>query len=624
MNRIANLMCVVCLSVIPNAGWCYGIDTHKELSEAAAKGSVLGQSDMLGKSDVLGRMGIIGTIGISPTDIAKTFPDHKGTPRTILDLIRNGAKFEDQPAINVRNHFYNPLNGQALSAPILGEIGCTSPDWALEDNGQINSGKCGEQKFSFADARWYLFSALTQFAEPDRDKNFGLAFESLGHVVHHLQDMAQPQHVRSDQHLELSSELEIGLCTFVFDLRYCLAYLAIRNPSAYEGYTDRPPVRSSPQFMSWLSNATPVYGEGITPKFFKPRDFWAGDNGIATFTNRNMLSAGTNFDNPGVNVFPLYDPAGDSYVDIQTLRPGTTLHGFVTFYATKAANPALGDIPNPLASSRSIYDWDLTKFEGNPRNTKRAQTLNRINYDKAHALLIPRAVNYSAGLINYFFRGEIDFVPDPVNAGKYIIKNLGAEDLTGSFTLYYDAVDGNRNPVLLDSVTETWTNRTIAAKGQLDNLSFTPPTSPVPKTPGEYMLVFKGDMGEEKAIPGTTVGAVVAKVVQAKIAFTSSCSAATSSINVMNADGSGQTRLTNNAAGDYYPAWSPDGARIAFVSTRDGNRQIYVMNADGSNQTRLTFVSSVDDDPSWSPDGTQFALAYTVTDSEKKDRKSVV
>ena len=56
----------------------------------------------------------------------------------------------------------------------------------------------------------------------------------------------------------------------------------------------------------------------------------------------------------------------------------------------------------------------------------------------------------------------------------------------------------------------------------------------------------------------------------------------------MNADGSNQTRLTNNTAFDDGPSFSRDGSKIAFASTRDGNYEIYVMNADGSNQTRLT------------------------------------
>ena len=48
-------------------------------------------------------------------------------------------------------------------------------------------------------------------------------------------------------------------------------------------------------------------------------------------------------------------------------------------------------------------------------------------------------------------------------------------------------------------------------------------------------------------------------------------------IYVMNVDGSNLTNLTNNAAPDAYPSWSPDGTKIAFVTIRDGNYEIYVM-----------------------------------------------
>ena len=46
---------------------------------------------------------------------------------------------------------------------------------------------------------------------------------------------------------------------------------------------------------------------------------------------------------------------------------------------------------------------------------------------------------------------------------------------------------------------------------------------------------------------------------------------------------------------------SPDGSKIIFHSYRDGNAEIYIMNADGSNQTRLTNNPAIDNGPAWSP-----------------------
>ncbi len=56
----------------------------------------------------------------------------------------------------------------------------------------------------------------------------------------------------------------------------------------------------------------------------------------------------------------------------------------------------------------------------------------------------------------------------------------------------------------------------------------------------------------------------------------------------MNSDGSGQTNLTNNPNNEGGPTFSPDGSKIAFVSDRDGNFEIYIMNTYGSGQTKLT------------------------------------
>jgi Tol biopolymer transport system component len=74
---------------------------------------------------------------------------------------------------------------------------------------------------------------------------------------------------------------------------------------------------------------------------------------------------------------------------------------------------------------------------------------------------------------------------------------------------------------------------------------------------------------------------------------------------VMNADGRRKRLLAQNAV---RPAWSPDGRKIAFVSNRDGDFDVYVMNADGSGHRRLTRNAASHSRPVWSPDGKKIAF----------------
>jgi len=72
-------------------------------------------------------------------------------------------------------------------------------------------------------------------------------------------------------------------------------------------------------------------------------------------------------------------------------------------------------------------------------------------------------------------------------------------------------------------------------------------------------------------------------------------------------DGSGQERLTNNDWADTYPAWSPNGKRIAWLAYRNGY-DLFTMSADGHNKIRITNGDAKDTYPTWSPGGLKIAF----------------
>lgn len=78
---------------------------------------------------------------------------------------------------------------------------------------------------------------------------------------------------------------------------------------------------------------------------------------------------------------------------------------------------------------------------------------------------------------------------------------------------------------------------------------------------------------------------------------------------VMRVDGSHEHPLTSNPEEDDYPAFSPNGRKIAFDSRRDGDSEIFVMRADGTNEHAITANNRDDYDPNYSPNGEKITFA---------------
>jgi hypothetical protein len=492
----------------------YGVETHANMSQDAAQASVLGGNSPNG---VLQSLGL--NYPIRDLTGTQVFPNSKGQPKDIQSLIMDGARFEDN-GIRSLNHFYDPTRNTGLIDVIPGVV--SSPDWALEDTGQhifpIYQGN------SFTDARGYLYQALTAKSKADHDKYFGYTFQTLGQVIHHIQDMAQPQHVRNDAHCEKN---------------YCVG--SYYNPSRYESYSEEN--RDNKRIISY-SGYDPVFPGQGSYLFDTARKFWTtGDGrGMAEFTNHNFVSAGTNYqlvnDQPAANqTYPDPGPTGfGAPVPIQDLYAEigetTTLTGVIGFVQNDVVDSLTGTTTtNTRSASYSIYDQYLKTYgvsvpytdptTGNTWMTNRLFTLNVFNFNAEYPLLIPKAVGYSAGLINYFFRGRLaaeqasfsddgttltvtlklknSIEPsDPAASADVLYAQSGTTPSTFTLAVQY-ILNGQDQYAASDPVPIDPAQDSSIAPDQVSNQSFTfgLPSIPAVATDVQFHLVFKGRLGQE-------------------------------------------------------------------------------------------------------------------------------
>lgn len=435
--------------------------THYDISLAAARISIddavrlrLGRSAGL-FSDPLRTSGERDV----ETDFGKVVPQCRhSTPFEIPELVACGAMFEDfYWAARPLFHFLDPqhvdING--YGTPL---VRFTAADWALKDNAarMPGNGVVQPQLYSYREAEDDLWTALTfanvnqvETAQRVREEAFGLLFQSLGQIVHLLQDAASPQHTRNEPHFD---KLDLGnfsqksryeqralIEPVARWIRYCL--IGIGNVPADCTYNVG-------------SAIAPVYPQ-FASLFQSPRSFWesATRTGLAQITSTSFPSNLNNFLEPSLGhyvpayKYPLPEPSGVSDIAVADLVKGLpdNLPSFIKsecgggletckmrMLGASLSDPLVnGSLYNDRASTTSLFDQDLRDFNrrevvydilsGAPIGVETYSkfTINRFNIDRAYSLLIPRAVSYSAGLLNFYFRGEMSIKPP--SSGVYSI-----------------------------------------------------------------------------------------------------------------------------------------------------------------------------------------------------------
>lgn len=87
----------------------------------------------------------------------------------------------------------------------------------------------------------------------------------------------------------------------------------------------------------------------------------------------------------------------------------------------------------------------------------------------------------------------------------------------------------------------------------------------------------------------------------------------------MTADGQKARRLTYNPGDDWSPAWTPDGAQIAFISGSTNQGVIHIINEDGTGQQLLgDSVGPASGDLDWSPDGNRLLFTPRRNDGREE------
>lgn len=344
-----------------------------------------------------------------------------------------GAHDEDN-GFTPKNHFYDPVHESPLvfASP---DYGCVP---AGAGNGQYTARQWAtvtlDNPNGLRAAKNHLAAAVLSGAPLTRDHEVKALFNSLGHIMHLVQDMAQPQHTRNDAHPTSDDQsclnpTNVGTC-WLDELNLW---------SRYENWC-RDHLNADGQYLGYSVVDLPSNGA-----YFKSGD----GRGMAEYSNSNFVTEHTNYSDQACPPFSYADPdetltlrRHETHIvtyltmtpppNIDFVQQTITLDDDVLSFATNDDYTGLVQV-NRNHSFYSIFDYDIgKKVNGLP-----VYSLPEAALASQAALLVPRAVGYSAGFVKHFFRGRINasWTLTGTNTYSLSITNASTEPLS-NFTIH--------------------------------------------------------------------------------------------------------------------------------------------------------------------------------------------
>lgn len=398
--------------------------THRSLAKAAAPASKIDSR--------VSALGFSSTTGL---------PWLGGTRWKATEILEQSAYLEDVPVCRVMNHFHRvdksatATDSGLTDLKVGARIVCAAIDPANDDlfNPATLWASAGPNEYSWGVARSRLAGAVLLPTASRREVAMAASLRSLGQVMHLLQDMAQPAHTRNDAHpleaifpgLSWGKKLEAWCAGS--GLVFCTSTIINAGLNLAAG----PPLPDSEGTFLRLFDAD-LTGPG--------GEDWT--QGLAEFAGKNFQSPDTIFTTLEPSAFREFDLRQSvepliSRTDLDQVRANVATARFSSCDSTSDQGQYVSRTTDPrvdhflrLGCLSKYYASDQERF---------ARSLHQdacVFHDYAQ-LLLPRAVSYSAALIDYFFRGGVSADWNPIGNGNFrvTVTNLSEERLSGEVTL---------------------------------------------------------------------------------------------------------------------------------------------------------------------------------------------